>query len=299
MSGTHGGLLALLLVGVLALTGCEEDGVNRVNFPDRGPGTTLLYRETQKLQEELAQIVQENDLDLVVDSAIEGSYVRASFDIEEPKRNDTWRRSDGSVEKEQDDETESVLNGFTVWSDLGKDSQFGQNMVTMVYLWADPQLELEEAQSLAQQLLAQLGGTSNYLVEPYGDVIFVLNRTSSDRIRLDVHAQEDLQGFARKSLYQPVDYQEACDPSPYEEHKYWLEGTVLAMEQATYWAQTTRYTVQATDGHLYELRNSYALHPYRLEEGKAYRFYGNLGNNSATDLPYLYIARWEPLDTGS
>ena len=83
MSGTRGGLLALLLVGVLALTGCEEDGVNRVNFPDRGPGTTLLYRETQKLQEELAQIVQENDLDLVVDSATEGSYVRASFDIEE------------------------------------------------------------------------------------------------------------------------------------------------------------------------------------------------------------------------
>ena len=63
--------------------------------------------------------------------------------------------------------------------------------------------------------------------------------------------------------------------------------------------QTMRYTVQATDGHLYEPENSYALHPYRLEEGKAYRFYGNLGNNSATDLPYLYIARWEPLDTGS
>lgn len=108
-------------------------------------------------------------------------------------------------------------------------------------------------------------------------MIFVLNRTSSDRIRLDVHAQEDLQGFARKSLYQPVDHQEACDPSPYEEHKYWLEGTVLAVEQATYWAQTTRYTVQATDGHLYELRNSYALHPYRLEEGKAHRFYGTWG----------------------
>ena len=232
-----------------------------------------------------------------MESAIEEGYIETTFTIREPKRNDSRSQSSANVGKEKDRETGDVLKGIILWSDIGEDGRFGQNMVTLLYLWANPEVELEEAQTLAQDLLVRFEEQPRDLVEPYGDCAFVLSHMTGDYFSLKVHTKEDQQGYVKKSLYQPVDYQEACDPSPYQEHQYWLEGTVLTVEKNEYLFQDVYYTFQATDGHVYQLSNSYVIHPYLLEEGKAYRIYGNLFNNSATDLPRISINRWEPLDT--
>ena len=294
--------LALAVVLTLGVAGCTPEKSSS-SEPESSQEEVSIYTPTDEileLQSGLYRVISQNGLDLIVYSKISGSRLGSfEFWVGEPDKSTTDLGEKTIVSRMVNQETGIPEKSWDYQFDFGDRAWLGRNLLTAAFLWADPTMDLATAEEHSKDLLYSYDREN--MTEPVecGDYLIYLVPYQGDIHIVNVYAKSELQGFAKKDLYSPIDYEEACQPDFYGHEKYWLSGKVTKIwekEAGDYYSKNRVYVlVEADDGHLYEMMYYRNLRPFPLEEGKAYLFYGDLLRNESEN-PLLGITRWELLE---